>query len=118
MMLKYQKSGDTALDFTLKDITQIFNQNASQGMLTIQLTIGGDENNNKNSINNSAKSNFLQRNVMLGSTAMSGLHQHSSGGGTQYKLFLSKMEPQLVLGFCNLLREEVGKTTTSPRPVL
>jgi hypothetical protein len=41
-MLKYQKSGDTALEFSIRDIKQIFNQNALKGMLSLVLNISSD----------------------------------------------------------------------------
>lgn len=51
-MLRYQKSGDTALEFSIRDIKQIFNQNAHNGMLSLVLSISSgtaaDENNTPN----------------------------------------------------------------------
>ncbi len=100
IMLKYQKSGDTALEFTLRDITQIFSTKASEGMLTIIFNLNPqDENSNGNKPASmiTSKNNLQQRNVMLGSTGMSGtMNSLPQSSGIKYTLFLSKMEPQLV----------------------
>ena len=117
-MLKYQKSGETALDFALRDITQIFNQNAHNGMLSLILNVGGPDSpneNNANSLNLSMRtqtsvglinkqSNILQRTV--GAASHSGLSINLSTG-IQYKVLMSKMEPQLIDGLCKLIREEL-----------
>lgn len=49
-MLKYQKSGDTALDFTFKDVSGLISTKMLEGMLTMLLEIksgnAGDESEN------------------------------------------------------------------------
>ena len=39
--LKDQKSGKTVLEFSIRDIKQIFNQNAHNGMLSLVLNVSG-----------------------------------------------------------------------------
>jgi hypothetical protein len=41
-MIKYQKCGDTAIEFGLKDIRGIINSNMAGGMLTIMLSLKPD----------------------------------------------------------------------------
>jgi hypothetical protein len=80
--LKYQKSGDTALEFSIRDIKQIFNQNAHNGMLSLVLNISGGTEANENNTPNlmqaktsvgliNKQSGTLQRGV--GATTHSGL---------------------------------------------
>jgi len=81
-ILKYQKSGDTALEFSIRDIKQIFNQNALNGMLSLVLNISSgteaDENNTPNLLQAKTsvglinkQSGTLQRG--MGATSHSGL---------------------------------------------
>lgn len=102
-MLKYQKSVDTALEFSIKDIKQIFNQNALNGMLSLVLNVSSGTEADENNLNTpnlmqaktsvgliNKQSGTLQRG--MGATAHSGLaFNHSSG--VQYKVLMSKMEP-------------------------
>ena len=81
-MLKYQKSGDTALEFSIRDIKQIFNQNAHNGMLSLVLNISSGTEPNENNFSSvllantsvgliNKQSGTLQRGV--GATTHSGL---------------------------------------------
>ena len=81
-MLKYQKSGDTALEFSIRDIKQIFNQNAHNGMLSLVLNISSGTEPNENNFPSvllaktsvgliNKQSGTLQRGV--GATTHSGL---------------------------------------------
>ena len=58
------------------------------------------------------QSNLLQRTV--GAATHSGLAYNNSKG-VQYKVLMSKMEPQLIDGLCKLIREE-HQAKTRPAP--
>jgi len=93
-MLKYQKTMDLALEFRLRDISGVFSQGINQGLLTITLSMKPPDENSQGQSNASTKTSLLvQRNVMLGSTCMSGLAHLTQSSQPQYKVFLSKMEP-------------------------
>ena len=89
-------------------------------MLSLILNVGGADSPDENNINSTnllmrpqtsvglinKQSNLLQRTV--GAATHSGLSiNHSTG--IQYKVLMSKIEPQLIDGLCKLIREEVQR---------
>lgn len=52
------------------------------------------------------------RNVMIGSTCMTGLSHLQGSAAPQYKVFLSKVEPQIIDGLVKLIKE----FSTKPNP--
>eukprot|EP00347_Sterkiella_histriomuscorum_P020494 403337586 len=89
VMIKYQKTMDLAIEFGMKEIKGIYQQNLQKGMLQFQLLI-------ENKPAKPAATN-LGRNIAI---------SNSFGLPQQVKVFLNNMEVSLAEGLVKILKEE------------